>query len=108
MHDKLEARPTRNPVRAAYKIEKRGTRTDGSPVLGTPLRRFPGLLDPIYATPDGRFNVVFNKIEARNFDPAYILWYWQDGDEDVHDHYNTKWEAVDALCHHLIEQGLAK
>ncbi|MGA1354479.1 MAG: hypothetical protein ACO32I_06875 [Candidatus Limnocylindrus sp.] len=91
-----------------YKIEKRGTLSDGTTLLGTPLRRIVGGYEPVYATPDGRFTVVCNKIEARDFEPAYTTWYWQDGDEDVHDHYNTKWEAVHALCGYILDHWLDK
>ena len=90
-----------------YKIEKRGI-SDGIPILGTPLRRVPDAFEPLYTTPDGRFSVQRVTHDSTYFSPSYTSWYWQDGGEEVDDHFNTKWEAVDALCHHLIEQGLAK
>lgn len=106
--DVLDLLLRRNPARAAYKIEKRGFSDEGSPILGTPLRRVPDTFDPLYTTPDGRFSVVRQTHDSTYFSPSYTSWYWQDGDEEVHDQFNTKWEAVDALCRHLIEQGLAK
>lgn len=90
-----------------YKIEERGY-VGSEPILGTPLRRVPHTIDPLYETPDGRFTVYRVTHDAAYFDASYHSWQWQDGDEPAHDNYNTKWQAVDALCHYLIERGLAR
>ena len=79
------------------KIEKRGTWSDGATRYGTPmLRVFPGC----YRTPCGNF-----MIHSVEYDDGRIAWYWQQGDEDVCDHYDTKTEAVDALCRYIIDLG---
>jgi hypothetical protein len=61
-----------------------------------PLKRREGY----YATKDGRYVVLSTEIEGE------AKWYWQDwkvGNEEVHDHYFTKAEAVSALAHAILE-----
>lgn len=46
-----------------------------------------------YVSPCGRFTV--SRVQ---YDDGSAWWYWQDGGDEVCDHYATKCLAVDAMC----------
>lgn len=68
---------------------------DGSVLYRVPMKRLgPGLYEV------GEYRVVWVI-----FDDGSTRWYWQRGSQNVDDQYATKWEAVNALAHALLEEG---
>lgn len=57
-----------------------------------------------YQTADGRYTIQRIHVEAGQYGPAQMAWYWQDGNEDVHDWHRTKAVAVEALEEHIAER----
>ena len=70
---------------------------DGSPVYRVPLQRIaPGF----YRTRDEQFEVGALEDDMAGF------WYWRSAEEDAHDVYASKTDAVGSLAQHLLDEGL--
>lgn len=68
--------------------------------MATPKLKLKRIAPGCYQTLDGQYLVVgFQRPEKDHYGPAgEWRWYWRRVDDDAHDHYDTKREAVEALA----------